>query len=103
MRGGGGRPGVQRPTYQTITTPVSETNHERRASEWTATYEIDHMGRKERGASLLEEGLVGIEHAIEPRKKLLGAFGSVSAKHRELHTRPALGAGQIGVNRQSQG
>lgn len=44
------------------------------ASKWTVTYKIDHVGRKERGAGLLEEGLVGIEHAIEPWEKLLSAF-----------------------------
>ena len=43
-------------------------------SQRAITYKIDHVGGEEGSAGLLEEGLVGIEHAVEPWEKLLGAF-----------------------------
>ena len=35
--------------------------------------EVDHVGREEGDAVLLEELLVLVEHTVEPRQKLLGA------------------------------
>lgn len=39
--------------------------------------QIDHVGGEERSAVLLEESLVGIEHAVQPWEELLGAVVGV--------------------------
>lgn len=41
------------------------------------TYQVDHVGRKEGDAVLLEELLILIDHAIEPGEELLGAVVGV--------------------------
>ena len=38
---------------------------------------IDHVAAEEGNTSLLEEGLVGVHHPVEPGKKLLGAVVAV--------------------------
>ena len=62
------------------------------------THKIDHVGGEKGGAVLLEEGLVGIEHAVEPWKKLLGAWGIVSTNRRELCTRHEPLVQALGMN-----
>lgn len=41
-------------------------------------YQVNHVRREEGDAVLLEEGLVRVKHAIEPREELLGAVVGVN-------------------------
>ena len=65
--------GVRDSYYRTGEAQVSRLDHGD-CRNWHLTHKIDHVGGEKGGAVLLEEGLVGIEHAVEPWKKLLGAL-----------------------------